>query len=175
MIGTVRDTMIMDSPIGPIRLACDGEALTGVWFVGRWPAARPPRVPAEPADPAPALLLARTQLREYFAGVRTAFDLAVAPRGTPFQQAVWAALREIPFGRTTSYSGIARSIGRPDAVRAVGAANGSNPIPIIQPCHRVVGADGSLTGFGGGLERKRWLLAHESPQAPLWPARSTRA
>jgi methylated-DNA-[protein]-cysteine S-methyltransferase len=100
----------------------------------------------------------REQLREYFAGERRVFDLALAPRGTPFQQDVWTALQAIPYGQTRSYSQIAGSIGRPDAVRAVGAANGANRIPIIIPCHRVIGSNGSLTGFGGGMATKRFLL-----------------
>lgn len=102
------------------------------------------------------------QLDQYFAGERTAFDLELAPEGTAFQRRVWQALREIPFGSTTSYGALARGLGRPDAARAVGAANGSNPIGIVIPCHRVIGSDGSLTGYGGGLERKRWLLDFEA-------------
>jgi methylated-DNA-[protein]-cysteine S-methyltransferase len=101
-------------------------------------------------------------LQEYFRGERRTFDLPLAPRGTEFQMDVWRALQRIPYGETRSYSGIAREIGRPAAVRAVGAANGANPIPIVIPCHRVVGSNGSLTGFGGGIETKRWLLALES-------------
>jgi len=107
------------------------------------------------------------QLHEYFRGERRDFDLPLAPRGTEFQQDVWRALQRIPYGATRSYSDIAREIGRPAAVRAVGAANGANPIPIVIPCHRVVGSNGSLTGFGGGIETKRWLLALESPQPTL--------
>ena len=101
------------------------------------------------------------QLREYFAGERTTFDLPLAPSGTPFQQRVWIALGEIPYGRTVSYGQIAVRIGRPRACRAVGLANGANPIGVIIPCHRVVGADGTLTGYGGGLDRKRFLIAME--------------
>ena len=104
---------------------------------------------------------ARRQLTEYFAGVRTAFDLPLDPPGTPFQRQVWDALRTIPYGVTTSYGELARRLGDPRGTRALGAANGKNPIPIIVPCHRVVGARGELTGFGGGLDRKRWLLEHE--------------
>ena len=95
------------------------------------------------------------------------FELTLNPAGTPFQLTVWSALREIPYGATTSYGKIAAAIGRPDAARAVGWANGQNPIPIIVPCHRVIGADGSLTGYGGGLPAKRWLLAHEAEHAGL--------
>src|SRR5205085_12570568 len=109
------------------------------------------------------------QLHEYFRGERRAFDLALAPRGTEFQQDVWHALQRIPYGETRAYADVAREIGRPAAVRAVGAANGANPIPIAIPCHRVVGSNGSLTGFGGGIETKRWLLALESPQRAIQP------
>jgi len=111
---------------------------------------------------------ARQQLAEYFAGKRRDFDLTLAPRGTEFQQEVWAALRTIPFGATCCYADIAERIGRPSAMRAVGAANGKNPIAIVVPCHRVIGRDGSLTGYGGGLDRKRWLLEHEGVGLPLF-------
>jgi methylated-DNA-[protein]-cysteine S-methyltransferase len=104
---------------------------------------------------------AREQLLAYFAGERRAFDLPLLPSGTPFQQQVWNALREIPFGATRSYRDIALRIGNPNGVRAVGAANGRNPLPIIVPCHRVIGSDGSMTGFGGGLPVKQFLLVHE--------------
>jgi methylated-DNA-[protein]-cysteine S-methyltransferase len=105
---------------------------------------------------------ASSALQAYFAGELTAIDhLPVRADGTPFQQAVWSALREIPAGRTMSYSTLAQRIGRPSAVRAVGLANGANPVGIVVPCHRVIGANGTLTGYGGGLDRKRWLLAHE--------------
>ena len=107
----------------------------------------------------------RVQLEEYFAGARRTFDLPLAPVGSPFQLRVWEALREIPYGRTVSYSDVARKIADLESVRAVGAANGRNPLPIVVPCHRVIGADGSLVGFGGGLPRKRWLLAHEGAVA----------
>ncbi len=110
---------------------------------------------------------ATTQLREYFAGERTTFDLELAPRGTDFQQRAWEQLRRIPFGSTIAYSEQARRLGRPSAVRAVGAANGRNPIPIVVPCHRVVGKDGALVGFAGGVDSKRWLLAHEANLAAL--------
>jgi methylated-DNA-[protein]-cysteine S-methyltransferase len=102
------------------------------------------------------------QLAEYFAGERTAFDLPLDPEGTEFQRDVWRALTEIPYGERSSYSDIARRIGRPEAVRAVGAANGANPIAVVIPCHRVIGRDGSLTGYGAGLPIKRWLLDFES-------------
>lgn len=155
----------MPSPVGELLLLANSNGLAGVWFEtsrhGR------PEGTEWPADdgqgPAGAILArAREQLEEYFARHRTAFDLPLAPVGTPFQLRVWNALRDIPFGTTESYGGLARRIGAPtSAARAVGAANGQNPIPIIVPCHRVIGATGDLTGFGGGLERKRWLLTHE--------------
>jgi methylated-DNA-[protein]-cysteine S-methyltransferase len=110
---------------------------------------------------------ARRQLAEYFAGHRRVFDLPLAPRGTPFQRAVWQALGTIPFGGTCSYADVAERIGRPGAARAVGAANGRNPIAIIVPCHRVIGRDGSLTGYAAGLARKRRLLDHEGVLPPL--------
>jgi methylated-DNA-[protein]-cysteine S-methyltransferase len=108
-------------------------------------------------------VLAQTakQLDAYFAGVREIFDLPLAPRGTPFQHAVWRALAQIPFGETRSYSDIAKAVGRASAVRAVAAANARNPLSIIVPCHRVIGKDGTLSGYAGGIETKRWLLAHE--------------
>ncbi len=112
------------------------------------------------------------RLRAYFAGDLAVLDtIAADPGGTPFQQRVWAELRTIPTGSTVSYSELARRVDAPDAVRAVGAANGRNPIPIVIPCHRVIGADGSLTGYGGGLDRKRWLLAHEGVKAPALQTR----
>jgi methylated-DNA-[protein]-cysteine S-methyltransferase len=109
----------------------------------------------------PLLARARQQLEEYFARTRMTFDLPLEPTGSVFQRRVWDALRAIPYGTTVSYSDIARRLGGVRATRAVGAANGQNPIPIIVPCHRVVGAHGELTGFGGGIDRKRWLLEHE--------------
>jgi methylated-DNA-[protein]-cysteine S-methyltransferase len=110
---------------------------------------------------------ARRQLDAYFARRLEIFDLPLAPNGTGFQRQVWSALVKIPFGTTTTYGALARQLGNAAAMRAVGAANGRNPIPIIVPCHRVIGSDGSLTGFGGGLERKQWLLRHEGAQALL--------
>jgi methylated-DNA-[protein]-cysteine S-methyltransferase len=107
------------------------------------------------------LSAAAVQLGEYFAGRRKEFEVPLAPQGTPFQRAVWSELLRIPFGETVSYGEIAARIARPRAVRAVGAANGRNPIALIVPCHRVIGSDGTLTGYGGGLPTKRWLLAHE--------------
>jgi methylated-DNA-[protein]-cysteine S-methyltransferase len=123
---------------------------------------------ASGCDPAAALHLraAERALEEYFDGARSGFDdLALAPSGTPFQSQVWRALRDIPFGATESYGGLALRIRRPRAARAVGLANGRNPIAIVVPCHRVIGADGALTGYAGGVERKRWLLAHEGARS----------
>lgn len=149
----------VDTPLGPVRLVADAGSLVGLQLpVERHPIAWTGR--EEPGDP--LLREAAHQLLDYFAGRRRAFDLPLAPRGTDFQRQVWRALLDIPFGATCSYGQLARAVGRPDASRAVGAANGRNPIAIIIPCHRVIGADGSLTGYGGGEPAKRWLLDHES-------------
>ena len=121
-------------------------------------------------QPAMRRSAASVALQAYFGGDTSAIDdVPTATNGTPFQRLVWDALRTIPAGGTLSYSALAARIGRPSAVRAVGLANGANPIPIVVPCHRVIGANGSLTGFGGGMERKRWLLAHEDRTPGLWP------
>jgi methylated-DNA-[protein]-cysteine S-methyltransferase len=141
----------VDSPIGELLLVGDGRSLHRLHMLDAPARTRLPR-----DDDAFAAV--REQLAEYFAGERQTFDVPLAMEGTEFQRAVWSALREIPYGETTSYGELARRLGRPEASRAVGAANGSNPIAVIVPCHRVIGADGSLTGFGGGLERKRTLL-----------------
>lgn len=148
------------SPVGRLTLVAETSGLVAVLWEGDDPA----RVRIGPAVPEPAhavLGAAAAQLNAYFAGSRTMFDLPLAPRGTDFQQAVWRALLAIPFGETRSYAQIARAIGRPTAVRAVGAANGRNPLSIVAPCHRVIGSGGALTGFAGGLAAKRWLLDHE--------------
>jgi len=148
------------SPIGDLAITASDSGLTGVWFPGKGPIAAA-RLDDE-RGPASALLArASEQLAEYFARSRTTFDLPLDAPGTPFQRRVWDALRAIPYGTTLSYSALARRLGDLRATRAVGAANGKNPIPIIVPCHRVVGANGALTGFGGGIDRKRWLLEHE--------------
>ena len=148
------------SPVGELTLSAVGGRLNGLLFEdNRYP---PDREGLRRDDADPVLLAARRQLEEYFAGSRKDFQLALNSNGTEFQQKVWAALLEIPFGETRSYGEQARLIGDHKAVRAVGLANGKNPIPIIVPCHRVIGADGSMTGFGGGIERKKWLLAHEA-------------
>ncbi|HYX90700.1 MAG TPA: methylated-DNA--[protein]-cysteine S-methyltransferase [Myxococcaceae bacterium] len=149
---------LMPSPIGPLLLVAEGGALTGVYMEEH---KRGRQVdPAWMRDDA-SLGFARVQLEEYFAGVRRKFDLPLAARGTPFQKKVWAALGEIPYGTTATYRELARAIGMPGSSRAVGAANARNPISIIVPCHRVIGTDGSLTGYAGGAERKRWLLEFE--------------
>lgn len=109
-----------------------------------------------------------SQLDEYFAGNRTTFTVALSPQGTDFQQRVWRALMQVGYGDTVSYGNIAKQLGKPKASRAVGAANGANPIPIIIPCHRIIGANGKLTGFGGGLPTKQWLLAHERGEGQLF-------
>jgi methylated-DNA-[protein]-cysteine S-methyltransferase len=157
---------VIDSPIGPLTLVTDGEALTGLYMeVHRHarPASWGPRVAPEEA---PGVLRETArQLAEYFAGERTDFDLPLRPHGTPFQQAVWTALRSIGYAETISYAELARRVGSPSASRAVGLANGRNPISVVVPCHRVIGADGSLTGYGGGLERKRLLLELERAHA----------
>jgi methylated-DNA-[protein]-cysteine S-methyltransferase len=147
---------LIETPIGTLQICSDGAAVTELNFAGHYPAK------ASPTDEKDAILsLAAKQLSEYFAGKRTAFDLPLAPQGTVFQQAVWKTLAAIPYGELRSYSDIARQIGKPKAVRAVGAANGKNPLPIIVPCHRVIGRDGSLTGFSGGIEMKSRLLQME--------------
>ena len=144
----------IDSPIGPLQLVAEDGALTRIAFPGQHDGALP-----HGSDP--ALDTAARQLAEYFAGQRETFALPLQPAGTEFQQRVWAALRAIPFGETRSYAEIASDIGSPASVRAVGAANGRNPLPIVVPCHRVIGSDGSLTGFAGGLDRKETLLRLE--------------
>ena len=143
----------IDSPIGRLLVAGDGERLQVIQFPG--PAQTP--APCWQRDDH-TFAQAERQLSEYFAGQRRQFDLPLAPNATPFQARVLAALQNIPYGETRSYSDIAQTIGKPKAVRAVGAANAKNPLPIVIPCHRVIGKDGSLTGFGGGLPTKRYLL-----------------
>jgi len=155
---------VVASPIGPLTLVAAGGALAGVYMDAQrhLPPAGSLGEPAGPDVPAAAPLAeAAGQLAEYFAGERTGFELPLAMDGTGFQRRVWAALRDIPYGETISYGELARRIGSASASRAVGLANGKNPVSIIVPCHRVVGAGGSLTGYGGGLDRKRFLLALE--------------
>ena len=149
----------LDSPVGALFLTSNGEAITELFMekhkggpkpIGDW------RRDDEPFREA------ANQLRAYFAGELTEFDLPIATGGAPFQQCVWAELRKIPYGSTISYGELARRIGNPKASRAVGAANGNNPISIIIPCHRVIGSNGKLTGYGGGIERKKFLLEFEA-------------
>ncbi|MCU1454680.1 MAG: O-6-methylguanine methyltransferase [Acidimicrobiales bacterium] len=155
---------VLDSPIDPLLLTGQGDALTGLFMSIHAGGLRID--PSWRRDDA-ALAPVAAQLREYFAGERQDFDVELAPRGTPFQLRVWSALRAIPYGTTVSYGELARRIGTDKASRAVGLANGRNPISVIVPCHRVIGADGSLTGYGGGLERKRALLELEAGTARL--------
>lgn len=153
---------IHDSPVGPLTLHSDGAALTGVEFDN-------PKHPLAPSPPGEddVLAEARRQLDAYFAGRLRAFSLPTRAKGTAFQQRVWAELAKIPFGVTRSYGALAAAIGNPNASRAVGLANGRNPISIVVPCHRVIGANGALTGFGGGVDRKHFLLELEQRQARL--------
>jgi methylated-DNA-[protein]-cysteine S-methyltransferase len=148
----------VDSPIGPLLLLGDGKALCGLYMQeGR----KPVRVSSAWQAAEEPFAEARRQLDEYFAGERVAFDLPLAAKGSEFERRVWNALEEIPYGETQSYGEVAERVGAPGAARAVGLANGRNPISIVVPCHRVIGANGTLTGYGGGLERKRFLLELE--------------
>ena len=147
------DLWYWNSPLGPLCLTQEEGSLVSLQFC--------PAVPQDIPGPTPLLAEAQRQLEEYFAGARTSFDLPLAPHGTPFQQAVWGALLDIPYGETRSYGQIAAAVGRPKASRAVGGACHCNPIAIIVPCHRVVGASGNLTGYAGGLDLKAALLALE--------------
>lgn len=154
----------VDSPIGRLMLTSDGTAVTGLYMNLYRNKPTKPWAPGDDwvqngtIDPLPA---AAQQLKEYFSGARREFDLPLKMQGTEFQQRVWRELCTIPFGETRSYGQLAKRLGNPNGSRAVGLANGRNPIAVIVPCHRVIGADGSLTGFGGGLDRKEWLLSHE--------------
>ncbi|MBI1250987.1 MAG: methylated-DNA--[protein]-cysteine S-methyltransferase [Alphaproteobacteria bacterium] len=154
-----------DSPVGPLTLIADQGRLAGVFFENH--RYDPPAAPVGKSAAEPVLDAARKQLDAYFAGRRRTFDLPLGAKGTAFQTRVWKALLDIPFGETVTYGAIAAEVGNAAAVRAVGGAVGRNPISIIVPCHRVIGADGTLTGFGGGLERKRTLLALERGEARL--------
>ena len=161
----------MDSPVGRLRLAADDAGLRELRFGGR---CEPAGVnPLWREDPAPLSETMR-QLRAYFAGELRTFDLPLAPQGTPFQLHVWQQLRKIPWGETISYGELATRIGNPKASRAVGLANGANPIAIIVPCHRVIGSNGKLTGYGGGLPIKEFLLALEGSNALLTRETSSR-
>ena len=149
-----------DSPLGELLLVGDGESLLRLGFA---PAEPPPAAREDRGAFAPMI----EQLEQYFAGERRAFDVPLDLRGSDFQRSVWSALLEIPYGATASYGEIARRVGRPGKARAVGRANGSNPVAVIVPCHRVIGADGTLTGYGGGMERKRALLDLEAGIIPM--------
>jgi methylated-DNA-[protein]-cysteine S-methyltransferase len=144
----------IESPIGPLTIAVDDDGAAKRLYFGRLD-------DPEMRDDPGAVATMRTQLEEYFAGERRVFDLELAPDGTEFQRAVWSALVTIPYGQTASYGDLALRAGRPGAFRAVGAANGANPIAVIIPCHRIIGSNGALTGFGGGIGTKAALLAHE--------------
>jgi methylated-DNA-[protein]-cysteine S-methyltransferase len=159
----------IESPLGKLLLVSDGQALTRLAM-----SPRPNDVPEDARRDPAALADVAAQLDAYFGGELTEFDVPLAPRGSEFQLRVWNALLEIPYGETASYGEIAAAVGRPDAVRAVGSTNGRNPIAVIIPCHRVIGADGSLVGYGGGLDRKRLLLELEAEHAAprLWPAKA---
>lgn len=149
---------VLDSPCGPLTLVATGGVLSGLYMTDQ--RHRPAEEEFGPRDEDP-FGEAADQLTAYFAGTRTAFDLELRLDGTPFQRAVWDQLRAVPYGETRTYGQLAEALGRPGAARAVGLANGRNPVGVIVPCHRVIGASGSMTGYGGGLDRKRALLAHE--------------
>ena len=158
------------SPLGPLVLAADGEALCGIWFDGQ--RHKPPMGEEwQRRCDLPILQRAARELGEYFAGERTEFEVALAPLGTPFQRAVWNAIASVPYGETIVYRELAARAGQPRAIRAAGAATGRNPWSIVIPCHRIVGADGALTGYAGGLERKRALLALEGADRATAPIR----
>ncbi|MGA9914875.1 MAG: methylated-DNA--[protein]-cysteine S-methyltransferase [Paraburkholderia sp.] len=165
---------LMDSPVGELKLVANGNRLAAIL----WENDKPNRVRLPEiveADDRPVLIETERQLNEYFAGTRDRFDLELDFQGTDFQKKVWAALLTIPFGETRSYSDIATQIGNINAVRAVGAANGRNPISIVAPCHRVIGASGDLTGFAGGLTNKMLLLSLEAGQTSLEAAADSTA
>ena len=166
MTSSIRYTLL-DSPVGKLLLTGLPEGLSGLWILGE---KHCPAIPPDWQEDAAPCTTAAVQLAEYFTGTRRSFDLPLAAAGTVFQQLAWAALQQIPYGETRSYQQQATALGRPAAVRAVGTANGRNPISIIVPCHRVIGANGSLTGYGGGLGAKVWLLAHEAKHAGVEPA-----
>ena len=155
---------IIDSPLGPLTAVDDDGALAGLYLSEQRHLPDAARFGPRDDTVLPAL---REQLAAYFAGELRRFDLPLAAAGTPFQRDVWSALRDVPYGTTCTYGDLAAALGRPTAVRAVGAANGRNPVCLVVPCHRVVGAAGALTGYAGGVERKAWLLAHERGQTTL--------
>jgi methylated-DNA-[protein]-cysteine S-methyltransferase len=150
----------LPSPVGELTIGADDSGITAIAFPGEIPAGD------GAANPNALIREAVRQLRAYFAGRLASFELPLNPAGTAFQKSVWQALLAVPHGATASYGEIATAIGKPRGARAVGLANGRNPIAIVVPCHRIIGRDGSLTGYGGGLDRKRWLLAHEQRGRP---------
>lgn len=149
-------TAFIETPIGILELKGTAEGLVSVLFKDEENGSPSKEIPEELQDSA-------KQLQEYFEGKRTEFNIKLSPEGTDFQKKVWKQLEEIPFGKTATYRQIANQLGNPKVIRAAASANGKNPISIIIPCHRVIGADGSLTGYAGGLHRKKWLLEHENP------------
>ncbi|MFP5356404.1 MAG: methylated-DNA--[protein]-cysteine S-methyltransferase [Gemmatimonadota bacterium] len=155
----------MPSPLGELLLTGDGRHLTGLYMT---PHTHGPERGAGWVRDDAVFADAVRQLQEYFDGTRITFEIPLAPDGTEFQRKVWMALRDIPYAHTVSYGDVAREIGNPKGGRAVGLANGRNPISIIVPCHRVIGSNGALTGYGGGIERKQWLLAHEARHGGLF-------
>ncbi|MEV0258156.1 methylated-DNA--[protein]-cysteine S-methyltransferase [Streptomyces sp. NPDC050732] len=157
-----RQHTLVDSPYGPLTLVATGGVLSGLYMTEQ--RHRPPEETFGDRDPAPFGAVI-SQLEAYFAGELTEFDVPLRLDGTPFQRTVWRALQQIPYGETRTYGELAEALGRPNASRAVGLANGKNPIGVIVPCHRVIGANGSLTGYGGGLDRKQRLLAFEGGSA----------
>lgn len=161
----------MSSPVGTLTLVATDEGLSGILWENDWPNRTPLDIGTR-ADRHPVLMETERQLNEYFSGWRRDFALTLDVDGTPFQRKVWNALRTIPFGETRSYGEIAKQIGNPAAMRAVGAANGRNPVSIVVPCHRVVGSTGKLTGFGGGLKAKAQLLALEGARPATLKAES---
>lgn len=153
------------TPLGDAYVTLEGDALSGLYFEH---ARHAPAIEAgwQRDDDHPAAKACAKQLAEYFAGTRESFDLPLAPQGTPFQQRVWAEIARVPFGATITYAELAKRAGAPEAVRAAGAATGRNPHTILVPCHRIVGSDGALTGYAGGLDRKRFLLELEGALQP---------
>ena len=149
----------MDSPVGALLFVSEGEGISGIYMEEH---RRGPRSTYDWHPNPEIFTAAKQQLAEYFRGERTEFDIELAPRGTEFQQRVWAALRTVPFGETVTYAELAQMAGVPGSARAAGGANARNPVSIVVPCHRVVGSNGTLTGYAGGIERKRDLLAHEA-------------
>ncbi|MDE0067659.1 MAG: methylated-DNA--[protein]-cysteine S-methyltransferase [Acidimicrobiaceae bacterium] len=158
-------TRQVDSPIGRLRLVATDQGLSHLLFEQQAGDDTGSDGDSAEADNHPVLVAATAQLEEYFAGQRQEFDIPLDLSGTEFQRAAWSALAGVPFGETRSYRQQAEAVGRPEAVRAIGAANGRNPVPIVLPCHRIVGSDGSLTGYGGGLPIKEFLLNHEQSQS----------